>query len=151
MKWTQKSLNNLGFELNDGIAKKTNKKSVQKKPSQKKINKVIGNLQEKAKDKLQLDPKDFIELALKNSKWYWVKEYQFDTERKFRFDWAIPELKFYFEYDGLVSEKSGHTTLVGYTKDTEKRSLATDLGWNGKHYTILNYKNIIADLNKLNK
>ena len=148
-KWTMADLNAKGIHVNsEGVGKKLDKPTP-KKVSKRKVDAVLKKLQEKAVDKLEIDPKDFIEFALKNSKWYWVKEYQFDEERKFRFDWAIPALKFYFEYDGLQSDKSGHTTLTGYTSDTEKRSLATDLGWRGKHYTILNYKNIIKDLEKL--
>jgi hypothetical protein len=148
-KWTMADLKSKGIHVNsNGVGKKIDKPTP-KKVSKKKVDAVLKKLQDKAVDKLEIDPKDFIEFALKNSIFYWVKEYKFDEERKFRFDWAIPALKFYFEYDGLQSEKSGHSTLVGFTSDTEKRSLATDLGWRGKHYTILNYKNIIKDLEKL--
>lgn len=150
-KWTLKDLKDKGIFVNsDGIGKKLDAVP-KKKPSKKKIDAVLKKLQEKSNDKLEIDPKDFITFALKNSPFEWVAEHQFDESRKFRFDWAIPSLKFYFEYDGLQSEKSGHTTLVGFTSDTEKRSLATDLGWMGKNYTILNYKNIVKDLEKLNK
>jgi len=141
-------LKNKGIAQVDGVYKKLDQPK-KKKPSAKKVAQVLKKLKEKSADKLNLDPKDFIELALKQSGLEWVAELKFDEKRKYRFDWAVPSLKFYFEYDGLQSEKSGHSTLVGFTSDTEKRSLATDLGWRGKHYTILNYKNIIKDLEKL--
>src|SRR4051812_11455124 len=39
------------------------------------------------------------------------KEYRFDKNgRRFKFDFAIPALKIGIEYEGLNSEKSGHTT-----------------------------------------
>lgn len=151
VRWTLKDLKDKNIFVNSNdVGKKLETSTPKKrKPSAKKVEKVLKALQEKSAEKLKIDPKDFIELALKQSGFEWVKEHQFDEIRKFRFDWAIPSLKFYFEYDGLQSAKSGHTTLVGFTKDTDKRSLATDKGWNGKHYTILNYKNIITDLEKL--
>ena len=147
VKWRLQDIKNLGIHIDsNGIGKKIDKPKPKKYPSQKKINAILKKIQDKSINKIEIDPKDFIEFALKQSTLSFVKEYQFDKERKFRFDWALPEFKYYFEYDGLQSEKSGHTTLLGFTKDTEKRALATDLGWRGKHYTILNYQNIVQDL-----
>lgn len=76
------------------------------------------------------------------------KELQFAKPRKFRFDFAIPELMIAVEYDGLNSEKSGHTTLTGFTKDTEKINLAISLGWKVLRYTVLNYQNVLQDIQK---
>ncbi len=70
----------------------------------------------------------------------YVTEYQFHDVRKFRFDIAIPDKMIAIEYEGLNSEKSGHTTVTGYTKDTDKYNLATSLGWRILRYTALNYK-----------
>ena len=78
------------------------------------------------------------------------KEYKF-SKRKFRFDFALPEYKIGVEYDGLNSEKSGHTTLVGFTKDTEKINLAISEGWKVLRYTVLNYQNVLQDIQKLIK
>ena len=75
------------------------------------------------------------------------KEYKF-SNRKFRFDFALPEYKIGIEYDGLNSEKSGHTTLTGFTKDTEKLNLAISLGWKVLRYTVLNYQNVLQDIQK---
>lgn len=79
------------------------------------------------------------------------KEYEFDEteQRKFRFDYCIPEKKWAIEYNGIMSEKSGHTTIAGYTKDTEKYNLAQSQGWKVFNYTPLNCKNIIQDLTKM--
>lgn len=77
------------------------------------------------------------------------EEYKFDEVRKFRFDWAIEELKLGIEYEGIFSEKSGHTTISGYTKDVTKYNLATKLGWQILRYTAENYLDIENDLKLL--
>lgn len=74
------------------------------------------------------------------------EEYQFDEVRKFRFDWAIEEYRIAIEYEGIFSEKSGHTTIAGYTKDITKYNLATKLGWQILRYTADNYLEIENDL-----
>lgn len=79
----------------------------------------------------------------------YVREYVFHPKRKFRFDWAIPELKIAIEYEGLFSEKSGHTTVTGYTKDCEKYNQAALLGWKVLRYTALNYKQLYRDIDEL--
>ena len=76
------------------------------------------------------------------------EEYRFHEERRFRFDFAIKEMMLALEYDGLNSEKSGHTTLVGYTKDKEKDSLAQSLGWRVIRLTVLNYKQVFREIEK---
>lgn len=77
------------------------------------------------------------------------KEYKFHPDRKWRADFAIPSHKILIEYEGLNSEKSGHTTLKGYTKDTEKYKEAAILGWTVFRYTVLNYKSVIKDIEKI--
>jgi hypothetical protein len=52
---------------------------------------------------------------------------------KFRFDWAIPDLKVAIEYEGLMSVKSGQTTVTGYSNDCIKYNLAACLGWKNWH------------------
>ncbi|MFA6058935.1 MAG: hypothetical protein WC756_12105 [Taibaiella sp.] len=73
-----------------------------------------------------------------------VDEYKFHKKRKWRFDFAIPELKIAIEYEGLQSEKSGHTTLTGFTSDTEKYNEAQKMGWRVLRYTVLNYKTVVT-------
>lgn len=61
-------------------------------------------------------------------------------------DFALPDRMIIIEYQGLNSAKSGHSTLVGYTKDTERMKTANDLGYRVLYYTVLNYQNVIQDL-----
>ena len=81
----------------------------------------------------------------------WCREYKFCDERKFKFDWALPMpgRKIAIEYEGLMSEKSGHTTITGYTSNCDKYNLACILGWKVLRYTALNYKNLESDLQAL--
>lgn len=71
-----------------------------------------------------------------------LTEHRFHDARKFRFDWAIPEKKWAFEYEGIVSRKSRHTGIVGYSKDADKYNIAQGLGWNVYRFTALNYLEI---------
>jgi len=89
--------------------------------------------------------------VLEGSGLKYVTELVFDSERKFRFDWAIEELNVAIEYEGIFSEKSGHTTLTGYSKDVVKYNLATKLGWKVLRYTANNYLDIESDLNGIKK
>jgi very-short-patch-repair endonuclease len=97
--------------------------------------------------------KEWIEKNL----WYWaqanklemIKEHQFHPERKWKFDFSFPSLMTAIEYEGLMSEKSRHTTIEGYTGDADKYNAAQQLGWRVLRYTAKNYKNMINDLNQL--
>jgi hypothetical protein len=79
-----------------------------------------------------------IEEYLKYAGIQFVCEHQFAPPRKFRFDLAIPSLKIAIEYEGVISDKSGHTTIKGFTKDCQKYNLAASLGWSVYRYTALN-------------
>lgn len=70
----------------------------------------------------------------------------FKTERRFRFDWAIPELKLGIEYDGIISEKSRHTTIGGFMEDCNKLNIVTSNHWFFYRYHTNNYKNFISDI-----
>lgn len=59
--------------------------------------------------------------------------------RKFRFDWAIPEYKLAIEYEGIISAKSRHTSITGFTADTTKYNLAQLNGWIVLRFTQLNF------------
>lgn len=74
------------------------------------------------------------------------KEYKFHPDRFWRFDFAIPAVKIAIEFEGITSDKSRHTTMGGYTGDTEKYNAAAAAGWKVLRYTILNYKNVLQDL-----
>lgn len=79
----------------------------------------------------------------------YVTELQFDEERKFRFDWAIPDLKIAIEYEGIFSKKSRHTTIEGFSTDCSKYNLAIANGWRVLRYTAMNYQNLETDLLKI--
>lgn len=79
----------------------------------------------------------------------YVEELKFHPTRRFRFDWAIPEWKLAIEYEGLMSKKSGHTTISGYTSDCTKYNEAQMLGWRVLRYTAKNYNDIASDLKKI--
>jgi len=57
------------------------------------------------------------------------KEYRFTPERRWRFDFAIPELKIAIEIEGGIWTNGRHSRGSGYTKDLEKYNTATALGW----------------------
>lgn len=76
------------------------------------------------------------------------EEYKFHPTRSWRSDWAVPALKILIEYEGLLSEKSRHTTPEGFTNDAEKYNEAAALGWKLIRLTALNYKTLHAALNK---
>ena len=71
-----------------------------------------------------------------------AEEFRFHNQRKFRFDFALPDLKVAFEYEGIMRGKSRHTTITGYTKDCEKYNLAALEGWKVYRYTALNYMDV---------
>ena len=78
-----------------------------------------------------------------------VQEHRFDEERRFRFDWFIPALFTGIEFDGLMSEKSRHTTLTGFSNDCTKTNLAQKKGLKVLRYTILTYKDVLRDLTEI--
>lgn len=130
------------------------------------LNSPCGHLNKHLNDEAQKNPSIKQKLPKKRSKqkewmntqiWAWgqekglelISEHPFHPARKFRFDWAFEKLMVGIEYEGLISEKSRHTTISGYSKDTDKYRDAALLGWTVFRYTALNYKNVISDLEKI--
>lgn len=87
--------------------------------------------------------------TLKDMRVNFKQEHQFHPVRKFRFDFVIPSHKIAIEYEGIISGKSRHTTIGGYTRDTEKYNLATICGWRVLRYTAKNISSLRADLVQL--
>lgn len=58
-----------------------------------------------------------------------VKEHMFHYTRKWRFDYAIPDLKVAIEIDGGVWDYGRHNRPQGYINDMEKINNAASLGW----------------------
>jgi very-short-patch-repair endonuclease len=66
------------------------------------------------------------------------REYQFDSKRKFRFDFAFPDHKLAVEYEGGVyGGKGRHTRQAGYARDAQKYNLAVKQGWKLLRYTAI--------------
>ena len=78
------------------------------------------------------------------------REYRFHEKRMWRFDWAVPEKKWAFEFNGGVfMSKSGHSNAKGQTRDQEKSNQAQLLGWKVLTYNAKNYKQLSEDLEKI--
>lgn len=140
MSWTENDLKNLkakGYKVDDS---KSGEIAIIKK---KKIEKVSIE-----KNTIELFLKQFQQQGLIKS---YETEYKFDEVRKFRFDWAIPELMIAIEYEGVFSAKSRHTTVAGFSEDCRKYNLAIANGWRVLRYTALNYLELYTDLEKILK
>ena len=82
--------------------------------------------------------KDKIEWVLIEKKISYSKEFKFLPNRKFRFDFYLPDFLTGIEYEGIISAKSRHTSLKGFTTDCEKYNLAQINGYTVLRYTALN-------------
>lgn len=65
----------------------------------------------------------------------WWAEWQFHPERRWRFDYALPELKIAIEIDGGLFTGGRHSGGIGQLKDLEKMNEAASRGWLVFHYT----------------
>lgn len=63
------------------------------------------------------------------------REYKFHDVRRWRFDFAFPELKLAVEVEGGTYTNGRHTRGSGYEKDLEKYNEAAKLGWKVLRYT----------------
>lgn len=64
-----------------------------------------------------------------------ISEYRFHPVRKWRIDWAWPEIKLAIELEGGVwTSHSRHTRGSGFVKDMEKYNAMTELGWHLLRY-----------------
>lgn len=130
MGWTLDDLKKLNLaEISPGVFKKAQGKTIvllQKKVPKKK-------------------PKAYYEMMamLESLDIPFVMEHRFDEYRKFRFDFAFVDKKVAVEYEGIMSKKSRHTTVGGYSKDADKYNLAQKQGWSVFRFTVLNYKNLL--------
>lgn len=57
------------------------------------------------------------------------REYRFHTTRKWRFDFAWPELRLAVEVEGGVYSGGRHTRGKGFEADAEKYNEAALMGW----------------------
>lgn len=61
-------------------------------------------------------------------------EFKFHPTRKWRFDWAWPDIKLALECEGSVWANGRHTRGSGYLKDLEKYNMAIEYGWSVLRY-----------------
>lgn len=143
MTWTENDLKNLrekGYKIDDN--KNPTVKETLTVPK-KKVEKISVE-----KNTIELFLKQFQQQGLIAG---YQTEYKFDDVRRFRFDYAILSLMIAIEYEGIMSDKSRHTTIGGYSKDIEKYNLAVTQGWKVLRYTAMNYLELYTDLEKILK
>ena len=77
-------------------------------------------------------------------------EQRFDIVRGWRFDLLIPGIPVVaLEYEGLFSEKSGHTTIKGFVDNCDKYNAAAISGILVIRYTAKNWQKVLSDLEKI--
>lgn len=80
------------------------------------------------------------------------KEYRFHPERRFRFDYALPDYKIAIEIQGGTWTRGKHVRGKGYQDDCEKLNLAQTMGWRVLWYTPqMIEKDLAAFINSVDK
>lgn len=69
------------------------------------------------------------------------KEYRVVPDRKWRFDFAYPDLMIGIEVHGGVWVQGGHTRGSGFIKDREKMNMAQLAGWLVLEFPITTIEN----------
>ena len=106
-------------------------------------------LQEKTAQEIltnTVSTKKDIEFYLISTGLNYSTEFKFLSDRKFRFDFYLPDFCTGIEYEGIISAKARHTSVTGFTKDCEKYNLAQLNGYKVLRYTALNVKDLIRDV-----
>lgn len=72
-------------------------------------------------------------------------EFRFHPVRRWRFDYAVPEIKLAIEYDGhggfvKAGGVSRHGSIVGMTQDAEKFNSAIACGWRVLKFTAFHFR-----------
>ena len=75
-----------------------------------------------------------------------VAEYKFHPVRKWRFDYAVPDLMIAVEIEGGTWIKGRHNRAEGYQKDMEKYNMAQLMGWKVLRYTPEQAGECVRDL-----
>lgn len=63
-----------------------------------------------------------------------IPEYKFHPDRKWRIDFAFPDVKLAIEIEGAVWAFGRHNHPMGFIKDMEKYNALTELGWHLLRY-----------------
>ena len=59
----------------------------------------------------------------------WKTEFKFHSTRRWRFDFAWPEIMLAVEVEGGIFVKGRHTSPMGFLADCEKYNTAVCMGW----------------------
>ena len=78
-----------------------------------------------------------------------IAEYRFNPDRKWRFDFAYPDIKLAIEVEGGIWIQGRHSRGKGMLADMEKYNWATIHGWRILRYAQNNMENCISDLKLL--
>jgi very-short-patch-repair endonuclease len=75
-----------------------------------------------------------------------VREFCFHPDRKFRLDFAWPQVRIGVEVQGLGlgGRMGGHQTAAGMRRDCEKANLATAVGWRVLVFTSAQVRDLSA-------
>lgn len=83
--------------------------------------------------RIRLAPADELRLAMAAERWIppWQTEYRFHPRRRWRFDFAFPELMIAVEVEGGTASygRIGHGRPERYESDCEKYNQAAVHGW----------------------
>lgn len=73
-------------------------------------------------------------------------------EQARRFEYGKENMVCAIEYQGgIFMKKSGHSNPAGATRDCDKSNLAQSIGWPYLTFTVLNYENVLKEVEKLIK
>lgn len=72
-------------------------------------------------------------------------EFRFHPVRRWRFDYAVPEIRLAVEYNGhggfvRAGGVSRHGSIIGMTGDAEKLNAAVGCGWRVLQFTTLHFR-----------
>jgi hypothetical protein len=65
-----------------------------------------------------------------------AREYKFHPDRRWRFDFAWPDLKLAVEIEG----QGRHQTFIGFRRDCDKYNAALALGWRVLRFPAADFK-----------
>ena len=83
-----------------------------------------------------------------------VTEHKFHPVRRWRFDYAVPEIKLAVEYNGhggfvKAGGVSRHGSIIGMTNDADKMNAAIGQGWRVLTFTALHFSHKERERHKL--
>lgn len=111
---------------------------------------VQAKTKDRALNRLKSDGHLFIENELIMAGIEFECEFEFAPDRKFRADFHLKGKFILIEYEGIMSKKSRHTGIKGYTNDCEKYNLALSLGYKPYRFTAVNIckvRELIREIN----